>query len=81
MVLSTWAISAPRSMRSTANQREHCNSPSGCSIQGVNTNQWRGTLGVDALPSGAAAEGWCGQAPSRLLLLGTVNLPVIADPG
>lgn len=47
----------------------------------VNTNQWRGTLGVDALPSGAAAEGWCGQAPSRLLLLGAVNLPVIADPG
>lgn len=33
---------------------------------------------MDTLPSGAAAEGWCGQAPSRLFLLGAVNLPVIA---
>ena len=46
------------------------------------TNQWpRGMLGVDTLPSGAAAEGWRGQAPSRLFLLGAVNLPVIADQG
>lgn len=32
---------------------------------------------MDTLPSGTTAEGWCGQAP-RFLLLGAVNLPVIA---